>query len=44
MEDTVEEIASLCEKINTFTSLCHLFIYCSIIHRRYFGTSDYNRL
>lgn len=44
LEDIVEEIAFLCEKINTFASLCHLFIYCSIIHRRSFGTSDYNRL
>ena len=36
------ETDSLYDKLFTFTSLCHLLIFCSIVHRRYVGTSDFD--
>ena len=36
------ETDSLHDKLFTFTSFYHILIFCSIVHRRYVGTSDFD--
>ena len=39
----MENTEDLKTKLLSFISLCNLFIFCSIAHRRYVGTSDYDK-
>ena len=39
----MENAEGLKTKLLPFVSLCHLFIFCSIVYRRYVGTSDYDK-
>ena len=41
-ENAVEQTTHLCGKLSNFFSLCHLLIFCSIVNKRYVGTSDYD--
>ena len=42
-EVPVEDTHPLQMKLRSFVSLCELFIFCSIVTRRYVGTSDFDR-
>ena len=39
----VENTEDLKDKLLSFVSLCHLFIFCSIVNDRYVGTSDFEK-